>query len=305
MDKPVQTIASQVPQKKGFALIITLSVLAVIIALTSVLIGYLDIVRRDASYTKALIQGNLYYADIQKRFKKLKGKHQVLYSKSTALNTPDQRFSLRLHCRPLANGININWLGEGNNQRMVVQYNTAEDIFENIVQNYSLEDATMLKDMLLEEIGGKKKFVQKEQSRLRQKNGIMSYKQFENILSKYQFEADDLKVGKIPWKKFFVFNKIEKESSKNVMDGNYLSVDLISMLFNLDLSTVKEDWKEGETRLKTFVSNLGGEYTPALFAQKFLPQSQCEVSYGYAGERFKFKFVDIQGEVKNFEFYGK
>ena len=45
--------------------------------------------------------------------------------------------------------------------------------------------------MLLEEIGGKRKYVQKEQSRLRQKNGIISLKQFTDILDRYQREADD------------------------------------------------------------------------------------------------------------------
>ncbi|MCF6205631.1 MAG: hypothetical protein L3J47_01880 [Sulfurovum sp.] len=50
-------------KRSGFALIITLSVLMVVIALTGVLIGYLDTARRDASQTKALIQANLFFAD--------------------------------------------------------------------------------------------------------------------------------------------------------------------------------------------------------------------------------------------------
>ena len=61
----------------------------------------------------------------------------------------------------------------------------------------------------------------------------------------------------------------------------------------------------GAVALKTFVQDNGGTYEQNLFAKEFLAQSQCEVQYGYEGERFSFKFEDIEGEVKNFEFFGK
>ncbi len=312
MDKPKYIIDKRVPHKKGFALIITLSVLAVIIALTGVLISYFDDVRRDAAYTKALIQGNLYYADIQKtfqRFKKRKSLYTTLYKFSVPLTTPDGRFSVTVRCSPLANGVNINWLGLGNNQQMVEQYNVAENIFEAIVQSYSLEDATRLKEMFLEEIGGKEKFVQKEQSRLRQKNGIISYEQFEGILNRYQLEVDDPNVSRISWKKFFVFNEVEKNPKSNVIDGDYISAELISLLFDIDLQVTKEWYGDPEKgSLKSFVNeNNSGAYVARknILVKDFLAMSQCDVTYTYAGDRFKFNFVDIQGEVKNFEFYGK
>ncbi|RRS31374.1 MAG: hypothetical protein P794_04130 [Epsilonproteobacteria bacterium (ex Lamellibrachia satsuma)] len=308
MDKPEYIIDRRISHRKGFALIITLSVLAIVIALTGVLINYLDEVRQDATQTKALIQGDLCYTDIRKIFKNFKKKktlYTTLYLIPVPIVSPDGRFSMLLKCRPLANGINVNWLGLGNSQVMAGQYNEAQKIFDAIVQTYDLEDATRLQEMLLEEIGGEGKFAQKEQSRLRQKNGIISYEQFEGILSRYQFETDDLKVSSVPWKKFFVFNPLEKEPKDNVMDGDYLSAELIALLFDIDLATVKEDWIEGETKLKSFIQNNGGSYDQKLFAQKFLERSQCEVQYSYANERFKFRFIDIQGEVKNFEFYGK
>jgi hypothetical protein len=216
------------------------------------------------------------------------------------LSSPDGRFSMLLKCRPLANGVNVNWLGLGNSQEMIEQYNTAQNLFDIISQTYNLEDAGRLQEMLLEEIGGKEKFVQKEQSRLRQKNGIISYKQFEGIISRYQLEVDDQKVGRVPWAKLFVFSPTAKE-----IDGDYISAELISFLFDIDLATVKEEWIEGEIKLKTFVQNMGGTYDQKLFAKDFLEEAECEVQYGHADERFKFTFVDIQGEVKDFEFYGK
>jgi hypothetical protein len=309
MDKPMQTIASQTSQKRGFALIITLSVLTVIIALTSVLIGYFDTVRRDAAYTKALIQGNLYYTDIQKifkRFPKRKTLYTQLYQMPLPLTSSDGRFSVTVRCRPLANGVNINWMSQGNKRQMQLQYDAVEKVFEAVVQDYGLEDATRLQEMILEEIGKPdEKYLQKEQSRLRQKNGIISYKQFEMILQRYQLEVDDPKISLVPWKKLFVFNPIERDPKKNVIDGDYISMELISLLFGIDIASVKDEWIEGETQLKTFVQNMGGTYNQKLFTKAFLPMSWCEVSYGYAGERYMFKFVDILKEVKNFEFYGK
>jgi len=308
MDKPKHTLPHDVPHRKGFALIITLSALTVIIALTGVLINYLDEARRDASTTKAMIQGNLYYADIKQiftKFKKKKTLYSTLYLAPIPFDSEDGRFSLIVQCAPLANGVNINWLGVGNEQNMSQHVAMVQNIFEIIVQEYDLEDASRLEEMIFEEIGGKNKFVQKEQSRLRQKNGIISFKQFEGILDRYQFEADDSKVGQVPWKRFFVFNKISKTAAKNLIDGNYISAELISALFAIDLPTVKEEWVPGVFELKTFIQDNGGTYNQNLFAKDFLAQSQCEVQYDYEGERFAFKFEDIEGEVKNFEFFGK
>jgi len=312
MDKPTHLISSRVPHKKGFALIITLSVLAIIIALTGVLIGYLDSVRKDSMQTKALIQANLYFSDIKTTLQKITGKkiYPTLYEMPLPLNSEDGRFTVMLTCHPLANGVNINWLGYGNNADMDMQYNVAENVFEAIVQNYVLEDAGKLKEMILKEIGGQEKFVTKEQSRLRQKNGIISFKQFEAILSRYQFEVDDQKIAEVPWKKFFVFNEIKRDKEGKIIqgtliDGAYISAELISVLFDIDVETVKENWVEGES-LKSFVNENGGTFErEKLFAKKFLPMSRCEVNYKYADARYSFQFIDIDGEVKNFEFYGK
>ncbi len=303
MDKPKHTMHKRVPHRKGFALLITLSVLAAIIALTGILLGYFDEARQDASKTKALIQGNLYYADIKKTFKNFKEKktlYTTLYLMPVPISSPDGKFSLILKCRPLANGVNINWLGLGNSQEMVEQYHAAQKVFDTLSQAYNLEDAGRLQEMLIEEIGGKKKFVQKEQSRLRQKNGIITYKQFEGIISRYQIEADDQKVGHVPWSKLFTFG-----STAKVIDGDYISAELISLLFDMDLAMVKEEWIEGEIKLNTFVQNSGEVYNQKLFAKDFVEETECEVQYGHTNERFKFTFVDIQGEVKDFEFYGK
>ena len=300
-------ISSSVPHRRGFALILTLSALTVIIALTAVLITYLDEARKDANSSKALIQGNLYYSDIKNLFKDFKDK-KVLYT--TLYNTPiplvsdDEKFSVIVACKSLSNAININWLSFENNATMTAQYNASQKVFSSLVQEYNIEDASLLEEMLLQEMHFNQKFVQKEQSRLRQKNGIISLRQFTNILDKYQREADDAEIAQIPWDKYFVFNEILTEADQNVVDGNYISAELLSALFDLDIESVKEDWVEG-SELKDYVSNVGETYDSKLFAKDFLAQSGCDIFYDYSGERYGFKFEDIEGEVRNFEFFGK
>jgi len=301
-------ISDRVPHRKGFALIITLSALTVIIALSAVLISYIDEARKDSSTTKAMIQGNLYYSDIKNvftKFKKKKTLYTMLYLSPIPFASPDGRFSVIVHCTPLANGVNINWLGLSSEQSMSEHVSMAQKIFEIIVQEYDLEDATRLEEMIVSEVRGKTKFVQREYSRLRQKNGIISFKQFEDILDRYQFEVDDAKVAEVPWEKFFVFNKVAENASENLIDGDYISAELISFIFAIDFQTVKEEWVPGTLDLKTFIENNGGTYNQNIFAKEFLAQSQCEVQYDYEDERLAFKFEDIEGEVKNFEFFGK
>ena len=305
MNTPSHTTRALSSQRQGFALILTLAVLTVIIALTGVLIGYLDTARRDASSTKAIIQANLYFTDVKKiisKFKDKKALYSTLYLTPIPLQSEDGRFSLMLACRPTDNGININWLGMSNISVMQAQYNVARKVFEAIMQQYEVRDPSLLEEMILEAINGSQR---EEQSRLRYKNGMISYQQFEQLLSRYQFESDDENIGKIPWKKYFVFSPASKLPADNLIAGDYLSVELLSILFDIDKEMVKSEWVEAEGALKTFLSSQGIPYDKALFSKQFINRSQCEVIYSYGEDRFMFSFIDKEGEVKDFEFYGK
>jgi hypothetical protein len=303
MNKPDNCISTNNPYKRGFALLITLSVLAVLIALTGVLLSYFDEVRKDATATKAVIQGNLYYADIKKiimGFKEKKTLFSTLYLTPVPLASPDGRFDVLLQCRPRANGVNINWLGKESDPKMGEQFKAAQNLFEAIAQNYDLEDAGRLEEMLLAEMQGKNPFIQKPDNRLLQKNGIISFKQFGCILQQYQFETDDQRVSLVPWEKYFVFG-----NNGELIDGDYLSAELIALLFDIDLETVKEEWTEGGMKLKDFVQQMGGSYNDKLYAKEFVEEAKCSVQYAYQDERFEFTFIESQGEVKDFEFNGK
>ena len=308
MQRKTYTFHPRTACKKGFALILTLSVLAVISALSAVLISYLDTARKESGYSKAMIQGDLYYADIKKLFKGFKDKkalYSMLYLAPFPIVSPDGRFSVIVACRPLANAVNVNWLGFASENNATLYYDTAQKVFDTVVQNYELEDPSKLEEMIIEEIAPGKKVVLKEQSRLAQKNGIISHEQFNDILDRYQRASDDSKVGQIPWDKFFTFTAVSKDLSENLIDGDYLSAELIATLFDIDIESVKDEWVAGALELKTFVNNMGATYDPKLFAKEFLAQSQCEIAYDYEGQRFSFRFEDIEGEVKHFEFLGK
>lgn len=302
-----KTISPSVSHRKGFALILTLSALTVIIALTAVLISYLDVARKDANSSKALIQGNIYYSDVKTLFKGFKDKkvlYTTLYNSPVPFTADNEKFSVLVACRPLANGVNINWISYENNTSMSAQYDATQKVFSTLLQKYNIEDVSNLEMLLRQEMITNKKYVQKEQSRLRQKNGIISLRQFKDILDRYQRDSDDINLAQIPWEKYFVFNELSQDSTQNIIDGNYMSAELIAALFDLDYESVKEDWSEGSD-LKEYVSSVGEMYKPKLFEKDFLAQSTCDIYYDYNGERYGFKFEDIEGEIKYFEYFGK
>ena len=296
MDETFNT-PNNVKSRQGFALLITLSVLSVVIALTMVLLSYFEEVQQDSSETKALIQADIYYTNITNIFQGFKNKKDifsVLYSTVFPLNTPDGRFSLMLKCDSLQNGVNVNWLGFGAEKEVL--RSIAQELLEFLAQEYDLKDAGRLEELLLEEIGTKDRDVQKEQSRLHQKNGIISYQQFEEVLSRYQFEADDPKIGSVPWDKYFSFSpKAEK------IDAQYSSPELIAYLFGLDLEIAKEWLPSAGLSLEEFVATNGGEYTERkaiLAGEVFMDTTECMVSYMLDERQYRFRFEYINGTTK-------
>lgn len=304
MDK-IKNITTTIGRgRKGFALIITLSVLSVVIALTIVLLSYFTKVKEDAQATEALIQADIYYADILSQLKSRQKPETILkglYKRPLSLRTPDGRFNLILRCRPLSAGINVNWLAMEHVTGRHDQFEEAQGLFDTLAQQYELEDADRLLEMILEEIGLGKKYVQESQRRLIQKHGIISYQQFAEIIKRYEMEVDDRKVGHVPWRKYFSFSNYADK-----IDAEYSSAELIAYLFDIDLQSVRE-WMASleKSSLQAFVNANGGNYNEKknlLAGGTFLKESRCSVNYG-AGYRFTFDY--IRGEAKYFEFHGK
>jgi hypothetical protein len=176
-----------------------------------------------------------------------------------------------------------------------------EELFEFLEEVYKIEDMDRLLELIYIEIGHVDNSKEESQRRLIQKNGIISYEQFAEIIKRYEMEIDDQKVAKIPWEQYLTFSK---KSEK--IDAEYSSIPLISFLFDLDIRSVRE-WMYSRYKpsLSTFVNNNGGDYNARknlLVSGAFLAESSCTVYYG-AG--YKFTFDYIEGEAKYFEFFGK
>ena len=307
MKKTCNSRQKPTSMRSGFALILTLSVLTVVIALTGVLIGYMDSARRDAQTSNAMIQANLYFADVKNvlmRFKSRKQLYSTLYLTPVPLSSPDGRFQIMLRCHPRRNGININWLAMGEVSGMQSHHDMAQTLFEALVQQYELKDPGRLEEMLIAEIQGKDEFFGAPRL-LRQKDGIISYRQFEEVVARYELEADDTHASIVPWKDYFVFLRTPKDPKANKLSGDYLSKKLISALFGIDMATLNESWEPSNGALKALLSDNGIDYPSNIFAEGIVGDAECAVNYLYAGKQYKFTFVDSNGEVKNFEFYGK
>jgi len=306
-----QNLNKPISMRKGFALLLTMSILGIVISLSAVLVDYMSTAKQRSTYTQALIQGDMLYADIitvLKKSKKYKETlYKILYTTPVPFNMENGKFDVLLKCKPLANGVNINWLSYGNSSKTQSQYNTVQRVMDYLAQAYNIVDIALLEDMIVAKINNSQEDIETKGLlyRLQDKKYILSYKDFEEILFKYSQEENDKSILRIPWEKYFVFNKLYKDDTQNIIDGNYISAELISALFGIDIAAVREDWVVGESSLNTFLNNNGVEFDNKLFSSKFYPQTQCEVYYSYMGDRFKFTFNDIEDEVKDFEFYGR
>ncbi len=295
--------------RRGFSLMITLSVLAVVIAFTSILLGYFTVTKKEADASKARIQADLFYADIQNEFKKLKGKRfKQIYRYPIALRTDDGRFAMQLHCVPLNSGININWLAYENERSEAKQqrYQEAQKLFDFLTLNYGVQDAGRLLEMIRSQVKSGTPFLKKPQSRLRQKNGIISYRQFADIITQYENETDDRKVAFVPWDRYFTFSPTAQR-----VEIEYATPELIAYLFDLDLKSVQE-WfalpPEEKGTLRAFIENNGGDFNAYAFMfsdNNTSMQARCDVGFHTGGGNYRFAFDYIDGKAKYFEFFGK
>ncbi|HFS82634.1 MAG TPA: hypothetical protein ENK71_01565, partial [Epsilonproteobacteria bacterium] len=112
MDKEKREIFA-LPKRRGFTLLLTLSVMTVIIALMAVVVRYYAEAKAEADRTAALLQANLFYATVAEGLASIPQQKELLdflYTTSVPLMTDDGRGSILLTCVPASYGVNINWL---------------------------------------------------------------------------------------------------------------------------------------------------------------------------------------------------
>ncbi len=295
--------------RSGIVLFITLSVIVSMLALVGVIFSYLDKVKQNASNSAAIIQANLFFSDtnnavntILKRVGNSKDKRETilstLYAAPMTLQPDGSEVFITVECNPLNGGVNINWLGYENNRKLELQYTTAQNIFDALVDKYNINNATLLLEKITEAISGEN--LAEPISRLQQKKGIISLVQLQKIVRNYQFESDDVGVDEIQWGRYFSFDK-----DSTLIDGNYLSAELIAIFFDMELELVNEEWFEGDN-LKEFITDNGGDvslYNQKLFSPKLIERLHCEVTYSYQKEIYSFGLDYLEDKSARFEFY--
>ena len=294
--------------RNGVVLFITLSVIVAMLGLVGVIFSYLDRAKQNSSHSGAIIQSNLFFADTSRAIDKLlkivgkdKDKRETilttLYSAPMTLQPQESELFITAECRPLDNGVNINWLGYENNSSMQSHYSMAQRLFDDMVDRYSIDNPSLLLEKILIAINGSST----EGSRLKRGVGIVSLSQFQEILREYQLQSDDRGVEKIRWERFFTFDK-----GSILIDGNYISAELISMLFDIELELVKDEWFEGDN-LKEFVVANGGDISKykKIFSPTLIERIHCKVTYSYLDEVYSFGLDYLEERAERFEFYAK
>jgi hypothetical protein len=299
--------------RKGVVLFITLSIIAAMLAMVGVIFTYMDRSRENASHTAAMIQANLLFRDSRNAITALLKKNpKDKEMKKTVLSTlylapvtlqaaNDEALFSTLTCSPLDAGVDINWLALENNSSAQAQYSAVQTLFDQIAERRNIQNAPLLLTRILAAVTG---VVERDErkGRLEQKKGIISLSQMQGIVRDYRFEEDDPSVEEIAWDKFFTF---DPQSQR--IDGNFLSEDLIALLFDIELDFVQEEWIGGDD-LKKFVVSHGGDisqYKKELFAEEPVERMRCQVSYGYQERVYAFGFDYIEGKAERFEFLGE
>jgi len=112
----------------------------------------------------------------------------------------------------------------------------------------------------------------------------------------------------------FVFVDV---TDKAVIDGSYITAELISLAFDIPLESVKEDWgvntnidleiEEEDRALKKFLEENSAieNFDKKLFSEKPLNVMHCEESYIYRDMYYSFSFDYSDERSVNFEFHGE
>lgn len=302
--------------KKGIALFITLLIIASILSIVAVSFSYLEKAQDDAGKTSALIQANLLYKNTTNILKRIfpKGKTDskkldILYTVPMMLSDEESGFSLSLQCQPLMVGVPIKWLDETFTEKIPERNALAHKILGYIYDAYEIDEPSALEQKILSEITGIKEYNSDFEPRIKPNRGIVSKQQFDKVLLEYRLEFDDINVYKVPWEKYFVFIDV---TDKALVDGEYLSAELIAAAFEIPLQTVQDTWfidleLDQKPTLKTYLEENGAlePFNKKLFSEKGLNAMHCEETYAYRDRYYRFSFDYENERNANFEFHGK
>jgi hypothetical protein len=307
-------------EKKGIALFITLLIIASILSIVAVSFSYLEKAREDSSRVSAIIQANLLYKNTLTILKRIfpKGivdrkKIELIYSLPIILKDKKGDFDLTLVCKPLLVAVPITWIGTkyetSKDEKLIKKYEFANRVLDKLLEENNIEDIELFKKL----IGFKDSSSSKKT--LTQKPQIYSKEQFESLVIDYFFQTEDKNILKIDWQKYFVFVDVTKKAK---IDGEYITPELISLVFDIPLDSVREEWKGGSadedsddgssaSNLENFLLNSGVSegFDKDIFSTKPLNAMRCEERFFFNDRFYSFKFDYSNERSVNFEFNGE
>ncbi len=289
------------------ALLITLSVMAAMLALVGIAFGYLDNARERASYKSALIESDYLFNAFSDALRSNLGKKpsidtlKMFYSFPISFSTQNGEFDMTFFCEAESNRIPFAWLAKKNDKRYIRQYEIAKKVFDEISNRAEVKSPERLESMIFAALSGKSGIRYGIESRVPQKKDIMARNELTDILSSYRYLEDDDSVWKIEWEKYFTY---EEASGRNRLkiDAEFAPSELMSIILDMDNNYLKDEFKGGE--LNSFMDNAGierGTYK-WLFAEKGVADMVCNGRFGYAEHTYILSFEYRSGNVKGFGF---
>jgi hypothetical protein len=301
--------------RRGVTLFVTLAIIAAMLGLIGIVFGYLESARSKAEFKASLIQGNLLFADTKTALRRLLGKtpktstYKLFYDTPLPVAALNGEFGILVHCSPLADRPNIAWLGMENDRKHQAHYEIADKIFEHLLQGVNLKNPTLLRDMIVDALAQKRVKRFNILSNINKKKGTITYREFQEILDDYRFEADDDQVYAIGWKSYFVFGTDLKQ-----LDSSFVRPEVLSVLFDIDLQLIQgsDGFAMGDD-LKPFLDANGLDTqwydlngTQAVFAKnRPVDAMRCTVNYGFREGQYTFAFDYINKRVEHFEYLGR
>ena len=269
--------------RPAVTLLITLSVIAAMLALVGVLFGYVEKARSEAEFKSALSEADLLREDLSGVLNKVLSKKpsvdtlSLIYATPLYLQPRSGGFSVMAQCSPLLNRLRISWLGKDPEGAYGRHYTVAHRVFARLTEQAELRDPDYLLELIRRTLNGEN-IRYGEGGRLQKKKGIIDRKEFQRLLDDYRFGRDDPNVYRIAWDDYFIFSDPREYKG---MDAEFSTPQLLSALFDIDPTLVKEGFTPG--KLKDFLTSVGAnekEYD-WLFEKGPVVAMECRATYTY------------------------
>ncbi len=292
-------------KRRAVTLLITLAVIATMLALVGILFGYLETARRNAEFKSAIVEASLLRQDLQRLLRKYlnsssKETLRQLYTTPMTISGRDGSFDATVRCGPLLDRIPVSWLGDGGNSTMLRAHQLARELFDSITEKAEMKDPFRLYEMIRLALRGISP-VFGEEGWIASRPGLLDAKTFERILDDYRFAADDPNVYRVPWHDYFLMNTVPVTPPG--LDREFLTPELLAYLYGLEPDYVRSNYTPGNAEEFLRENGLEGddERYRWLFAKKPPLLFRCTVFYSFREKQYNFVFDYRNGRMEDFE----